>query len=195
MTDAPLAPSRPPLGLSIRSLLAADVTVLLRTPLVLLLNAAVPLIFVVATALGSKQRFGADPGLLIGLSITYGLMSARMLGYATTVARDREAGVFQRLRITPTPTWAIMGSRIAVQLVSALVMSIVVLVVGSILHGVSYAAWQYLAVLGVALLGSATFLCIGQAVVGLFRSSTGVSAVARVLYILFILSGILLVAL
>lgn len=177
------------LRLTLQSLLRADFTVLFRSRQGLLLNLMVPLIFVVITSFG-KRAF-ADPGLLIGLAITYGLMSAGMLGYSLTVSRDRDAGVFQRLRVTPTPTWAIMGSRLLVQLASALVMSVIVLVLGSILHSVAFAWYQYVGILAVSVLGAFVFLSLGQAIVGLIPSATTVAAIGRVLYILLLLAGIL----
>ena len=180
----------PTIGLTLRSLLRADFTTLLRSRQGVLLNLLVPLIFVFVTGLPGRQRIG-DPGVLIGLAITYGLISAGMLGYSLTIAKDRDNRVFQRLRVTPTPTWTIMGSRIVVQLVSAVVMSIIVLIIGSVLHHVGFAWYQYLAMLAVSLLGAIVFLSIGQAIVGLLQSSTAINAVGRVLYILFILSGIL----
>jgi len=189
VTDAPLAPGRPPIGMTLAALLRADFTVLARTPQVLVTNLAVPIIFIVATSFG-KRDF-AEPGTLIGLALSYGTMSAGMLGYSTLVAQDRASGVFQRLRVTPTPSWAIMASRIVVQLVSAVVMTVLGVVVGSIAHGVVYEWHQYLAVLGVSLLGAAMFLCTGQAIVGLLRSPASVNAVGRVLFILLIISGIL----
>ncbi len=180
----------PTLGLTLRSLLRADFTTLMRSRQGVLLNMLVPLIFVFVTGLPGRQKLG-DPGVLIGLAITYGLISAGMLGYSLTIAKDRDNRVFQRLRVTPTPTWAIMASRIAVQVVSALVMSVIVLVIGSVLHHVAFAWYEYLGMLVVSLLGAIVFLSIGQAIVGLLHSSTAISAVGRVLYILFILSGIL----
>jgi ABC-2 type transport system permease protein len=45
-----------------------------------------------------------------------------------SVARGREARVFQRLRVTPTPVWAIIATRLVIQAVAILVMAIVVLV-------------------------------------------------------------------
>lgn len=188
MTDtATTAPTS--IGITMSSLLRADVAVLLRSRQTLLLNLVVPLIFVVVTSFG--RRDFAAPGILLGLSITYGLMSAGMLGYALMVSRDREAGVFQRLRVTPTPTWAIMVSRIVVQLISALVMSIIVMIVGSLIHHVAFPWYQYVAALAVSLLGAAVFIALGQALVGLFRSATAVNAAGRVLYIVLILSGLL----
>ncbi|WP_022883013.1 ABC transporter permease [Gryllotalpicola ginsengisoli] len=190
MTDTTGPQSGPDLRLTVSSLLRADFTVLTRTRQAILLNFLVPLVFIVATSLGQGNVL-SDPGMLIGLAITYGLMSSGMLGYSIAVARDRDNGVFQRLRVTPTPTWAIMGSRIVVQVTVNLVMAIVVLIVGSALHQVVFEWWQYLSILGVSLLGATVFLGLGQTIVGLLRSSAAISGIGRVLYILLLLSGIL----
>ncbi|MEN8583052.1 hypothetical protein ABFP37_10130 [Burkholderia sp. RS01] len=42
--------------------------------------------------------------------------------------------MLHRLRVAPAPTWMIMTSRLAVQVVTNLVASIVVLIVGAAVH-------------------------------------------------------------
>lgn len=197
MTDSTLTAAKPPSGLIFGSLFRADFTVLVRSPRLVVLNLALPVIVLIIFSLHAGQGKGSSAaGLLaggfdIGLALTYGLMSASLIGYSITIARDRDAGVFQRLRVTPAPTWAIMGSRILVQLVADLLMTIVVLILGTILFHVVFTPGQYLAVVGIALLGGVMFLAIGQAVVGLVRSATAVNAVGRILYIVLILLGLL----
>lgn len=197
MTSATLTATRPPRGLIFGSLFRADFTVLTKSPRLLLLNLALPIFVLVIFSLHQGQGDGsAAAGLTagafdIGLALSYGLMSANLIGYAITVARDRDGGVFQRLRVSPAPTWAIMGSRILVQLLADLIMTIIVVVLGVILFHTTFDAGQYLALVGISLLGGVMFLAIGQAVVGLVRSATGVNAVGRILYIVFILLGLL----
>jgi ABC-2 type transport system permease protein len=183
-----LAPTVPSISLTMRSLLRADTAVLFRSRQALVLNLVLPLIILFVTNRGGRL---GDPGFLIGMAITYGLISSALIGYATTVARDREAGVFQRLRVTPTPTWAIMVSRLTVQLVTNLVVSVVVMIVGSVMHNTTFTAGEYVLMLVVSLLGAAVFLSIGQALVGLIKSVTGINAVGRVLFIALILTGLL----
>jgi ABC-2 type transport system permease protein len=59
-------------------------------------------------------------------------MTSSLFGYSIALVRDREAGVFQRLRLTPTPTWQIMGSRLVLQVVADLVMTVIVIIVAYI---------------------------------------------------------------
>jgi ABC-2 type transport system permease protein len=108
------------------------------------------------------------------------------MGYAVNMARDREKGVFQRLRVTPAPTWTIMASRLAVQLVANLIIALVVLVIGSSMHHLSLNAGQYALVLLASILGGAVFLGIGQALVGLVKSGDVVNAAGRIITIALI---------
>ena len=186
---------RPPIGLIYGSLLRADVTVLLRSGRTLLLNVAVPIAILVILGLHLGNKANAltqgGPGFVIGLALTYGLMASSLMGYSITVARDRDAGVFQRLRVTPAPTWAIMSSRLLVQIIVDVVMTVIVVIVGGIIFGEALSPGQYALVFCVSILGGAMFLAIAQAVVGLVRSATLVNAIGRVLYIVLLLLGLL----
>lgn len=185
---------RAPLGLIYGSLLRADFIVLLRSGRTLLLNVAVPIFILVLIGLrlgkGSALSSGG-PGFTIGLALTYGLMASSLMGYSITVARDRDAGVFQRLRVTPAPTWAIMTSRLLVQIVVDLIMTVIVLVLAGFIFHTALAPGLYLLIVCVSILGGAMFLAIAQAVVGLVRSANVVNAVGRILYIVFLLLGLL----
>lgn len=189
MTDVPI--SDPPLGLALRSLFRADLIVLLRSRVATVLSLALPVAILVVTSFSKSGRNLGDPTLVIGLALTLGLLTSCLLGYSLGLARDREIGVLQRLRVTPAPTWTIMTSRIVVQVVMNLVASIIVVVVGVILHGLTLDVGQYLLVIVVAALGAAVFLAIGQALVGLVPSTGAVNAIGRILFILLVLLGIL----
>jgi ABC-2 type transport system permease protein len=187
--------ARPRIGSIFTSLLRADFTVLLHSGRTLLLNVAVPIAILIITGLhlgnkGSGFTYGST-GFTIGLALTYGLMSSSLMGYSLTIARDREAGVFQRLRVTPAPTWAIMGSRLLVQIIVDLGMTVIVVIVGSIIHNTTFTPGQYLLLVCVSILGGAMFLAIAQALVGLVRSAAVVNAVGRIFYIVFLLLGLL----
>jgi len=168
---------------SLKVLLRADATAQLRTPFSLVLTFALPLILLVATGLGKNSAALGGPEFRISLALTVGLVSIGTVGYSLAIARDRDTGVFQRLRVTPAPTWTIMVSRWIVQLGAVLVMAIVVLVVAAFFVGVTLPAQDYLFTVLVALLGSAVFLSIGQAIVGLIASADTLNAAGRVIYV------------
>ncbi|HEY7042047.1 MAG TPA: ABC transporter permease [Nocardioidaceae bacterium] len=181
----------PPLGLVFRSLLRADFLVFLKHRRALIISMVLPVFVLLSTSTSkATQRFGGVE-FVIGLAIAYGLLSTSLIGYALTVARDREKGVFQRLRVTPAPTWTIMTSRLAMQVLANLIISIAVVIIGSQIHHISPSIGQYALVLLVSILAGAVFLSIAQALVGLVRSADSVQAIARVLFAILILLGLL----
>jgi ABC-2 type transport system permease protein len=168
---------------SLKVLLRADSTAQVRTPLSLVITLALPLILLVATGLGKNSAALGGPEFRISLALTVGLVSIGTVGYSLAIARDRDSGVLQRLRVTPAPTWTIMVSRWMVQLGAVLVMAIVVLVVAALVVRVTLPPQDYLFTVVVALLGSAVFLSIGQAIVGLIASADTLNAAGRLLYV------------
>jgi ABC-2 type transport system permease protein len=174
-----------------RSLLRADAIVLMRSRIATVLSLALPVVIIIVTSFNKNVNRLGNPSLVIGLAITLGLLASCLLGYSLGLARDREIGVLQRLRVTPAPTWTIMTSRIVVQIVTNLISSLIVLIVGVILHGLAPSFGQYVLVLVVAVLGAAVFLSIGQALVGLVPSTGAINAIGRILFILLVLVGIL----
>jgi len=98
-------------------------------------------------------------------------------------------GRFQR--VTPAPTWTIMTSRLAMQAVANLIIAVAVVIIGSQIHHISPSAGQYVLVLLVSILAGAVFLSIAQAMVGLVKSADSVQAIARVLFAVLILLGLL----
>lgn len=164
---------------------------LLRNRVSATLSIVLPLVIVVVTSFAKTQSRLGGAALAIALALTIGLLTSCVLGYSLNLAHDREAGVLQRLRVTPAPTWAIMTSRLIVQVATNLVASAIVVIVGVILHGLSVHAGQYVLLLGIAILGAAVFLAIGQALVALVPSSTAINAIGRILFIILLLLGIL----
>ena len=187
----PSTTTLPPLALILKSLLRADFLVLLRGRASVVLSVLLPLVILVANSFGKGQTRLGGPGVIIGLALTLGLATSCLLGYSLTLAHDREAGVLQRLRVTPAPTWTIMTSRLLVQVATNLAASIIVVIVGAVLHGLALTVGQYLLVLAVAVLGAAVFLALGQALVGLVKSASAINAVSRLIFIVLILVGLL----
>jgi ABC-2 type transport system permease protein len=176
----------PALAEIFRALLEADFTVQLRNNRALLLSFALPLVLLYALFASVAAKRGivlGDPRFKVAAAMTLGMASIAILGYSMTVARDREKGVFQRLRVTPAPTWAIMTSRLIVQVAANLAMALVLLVAADLFVGVSLAAGAYLLTLICVILSSALFLGVGQALAGLVKSADTLNAVGRIAYL------------
>lgn len=193
MTEAPFPAAHAaatPAGRALSALLRADAVVLLHNRVSMVLSIMLPLIILIATTLGKNPSRLGSATLVIGLALTLGIAISCLLGYSLALAHDREAGVLQRLRVTPVATWTIMSSRLAVQLAVNLLASVVVIIVGAAIHGLSLGVGQYLLALAVAILGAALFLAMGQALVALVRSAGAISAIGRALFIVLLLLGL-----
>ncbi len=182
----------PPLGLTIRTpsertallaLLEADLVVQLSNARAWLLAVVFPLVLLFAFY-GRQRGSGLGDQLFpLSTAIIGGAASLALIGYPLRVAIDRERGVFQRLRVTPVPTWAIMTSRLLVQFVFIIAMSAVVLTAASIFANVTLVLESYALTLIAVILSAAVFLSIGQALVGLLHSPDLVNAAGRVTFV------------
>lgn len=190
MTSASPPARRPQLQLVFTSLLRADLLVLVKRRRGFLLSAILPIVFLI---LLNRQKASTRLGgnlFVIGLAITIGLVNAAIIGYALNVARDRDQGVFQRLRVTPAPTWTIMTSRLVANSLANLLIALVAIIVGTRMHNLNPSVGEYALVLAVSVFGGAVFLAIGQALVGLLKSADTVNAGGRVLVIVLIFGGL-----
>jgi ABC-2 type transport system permease protein len=199
LTTQPASPRAPALTEVFRALLAADFTVQLRNNRALLLSFALPLVLLYALFASYAAKRGiilGDPQFKVAAALTLGMASTAILGYSMTVARDREKGVFQRLRVTPAPTWAIMTSRLLVQVAANLAMALVLLVAANLFVGVSPGSTldsnspgledylvAYLLTFICVIFSSALFLSVGQALAGLVKSADTLNAVGRIAYL------------
>src|ERR1700688_1162630 len=192
MSSQPIAPPGhlPTLSGILRSLLQADLTVQLRNGRALLLTFFPPLAVLYGLSTAKRGAQLGGPIVNVALALTLGIALIAILGYTASVARDRELGVFQRLRVTPAPTWTIMISRLSVQIVSMLAMAVVVLVAAAVIENVSLRPAAYLLTLLAVIFSSAVFLGVGQALVGLIKSADAVNAVGRLSYLPLVALGL-----
>jgi ABC-2 type transport system permease protein len=122
---------------------------------------------------------------------TVGLMAIGLMGYSNSVARDRDKGIFMRLRVAPLPAWTIMISRLFVQLLMILLVTIFVLLAGYSVDHITIPAEGYILAFAAAIVGAAVYLAIGQVIVGLIKNPEIVNATTRLVYFIFIMTGML----
>ena len=193
MTDTSVhrqtVPPAPSMGVIWTSLLNADARVQVRNVQALLVSLALPVVLMYVLGIGRRGAI-FPPTSRLAIAILVGITSVAILGYTMTVARDRETGVFQRLRVTPAPTSAIMGSRLAIQVLSILVMTVVLFIAAAVLLNLRLSPGAYLLTLAVSMLGAAMFLGVGQAVVGLMKSYDTLNAIGRLIFIPLVALGI-----
>jgi ABC-2 type transport system permease protein len=136
---------------------------------------------------GLVEKFGGP--FVLSNCITVGLTAIGLMGYTNTIARDRDKGIFQRLRVAPTSTWTIMASRLTVQLMMIVIMTLVIFIVGYKFDGISISAGGYAAGLLISIIGGAVYLSLGQVIVGLIKNPETVNVTTRLVYFAFIMIG------
>jgi ABC-2 type transport system permease protein len=126
---------------------------------------------------------------VLSTCITIGLTAVGLMGYANSIAKDRDKGVFQRLRVTPIPRWSILVSRLSVQLAMITLITILVFVVGANNDHIYLSTSGYILSYLTALVGGALYLSLGQMIVGLLKNAETVNATSRLVYFVFIMVG------
>src|ERR1051326_1948075 len=110
------------------SLLRADFTTQWRNRKSVILVVLVPVIILISWK-GLVDKLGGT--FVLSNCITIGLNAIGLMGYTNSIARDRDKGVFQRLRVTPVPSWSIMVSRLIVQLAMILIVTTAIFIAGA----------------------------------------------------------------
>jgi ABC-2 type transport system permease protein len=172
----------------LKSLLRADYTTQWRNRRSVILTVIVPLVILI-----SWKDIIAQMGGEFALSsvITVGLMAIGLMGYSNSIARDRDKGIFQRLRVAPIPSATIMMSRLAVQLTMIMIVTVGVFLVGYYVDHIRISALGYFLTFFAALIGGAVYLSLGQAIVGMITNPETVNSTTRLVYFLFIMVGML----
>ena len=167
-------------------LLRADFTTQWRNRRSVILVLMVPVIILISWK-GAIDKIGAS--FALSSCITIGLTAIGLMGYSNAIARDRDKGVFQRLRVSPVSTSAIMLSRLMVQLTMILLTTSIVFIAGFYYVGISLPPLHYLYAFLASLVGGALYLGLGQMIVGLVKNAETVNSTTRLVYFVFIMVG------
>ena len=170
----------------LRTLLRADLTTQWRNRRAVILTLIVPIIILVSWK-GFVKLAGGP--FVLSNSITIGLIATGLMGYSNAIARDRDKGIFQRLRVAPVPSWSIMASRLLVQLVMIILITTGVFVVGYQYDQVTLTATGYALTYFTAILGALVYLSLGQVIVGRIQNPETVNSTSRLVYFVFIMVG------
>jgi ABC-2 type transport system permease protein len=176
----------PKTSVVLSTLLRADFTTQWRNRRAVMLTLIVPVIILVSWK-GLIPTFGGP--FALSNSITIGLFASGLMGYSNTVARDRDKGIFQRLRVAPVPSWAIMASRLMVQLAMILLITTAVFIIGKDYDGITLTPIAYILTYFTAIIGGAVSLSLGQMIVGWIKNPETVNSTTRLVYLAFIIIG------
>lgn len=119
-------------------------------------------------------------------------MSVMQLGVfaAVPLVADRQKLILKRLHATPLRRWQLVGSNVIMRLLIAIVQTVIIIAVGSLVFGVEISG-NWLLIGGLVVLGSLTFIALGY-VIGSFaateEAANGMTSVVQ--FPLMFLSGI-----
>jgi ABC-2 type transport system permease protein len=171
---------------ALNALLRADLKTQWRNRRSVVLLLLVPVIILISWK-GLIAKLGGP--FALSTCITIGLTAVGLMGYSNAIARDRDKGVFQRLRVTPVPSWSIMVSRLIIQILMILLLTTFVFIVGSEYDKVNLTPAGYALTYLTAFVGGALYLGLGQMIVGLVKNAETVNSTTRLVYFLFIMVG------
>lgn len=176
----------PTTSIVLQSLLRADLKTQWRNRRAVILTIAVPVLILYAWRPLVEKAGGP---FILGSCITVGLMATGLMGYTNSIAKDRDRGIFQRLRVAPLPSWAIMASRLLVQLLMIFIITAAVLISGYALDNITIPFAGYVLAFFASIVGAAVYLALGQLIVGLIKNPEIVNATTRLVYFVFIMIG------
>lgn len=168
------------------ALLRSDFTTQWRNRRSVILVLLVPVIILISWK-GLVAKLGAP--FVLSTCITIGLTAIGLMGYSNTLARDRDRGVFQRLRVAPIPNGYIMVSRLVVQMAMIIFLTAVVFIVAYQHLHITLQPSAYVSGLAAAFVGGALYLGLGQMIAGLQKNAETVNATTRLVYFVFIMVG------
>jgi ABC-2 type transport system permease protein len=123
--------------------------------------------------------------------IAFGLVAASFSNLTVTVVRSRESGVYKRRRATPLPASAVIAGRAAVAVLSALVITATLVVIGRAAYGASMPGRTAPAFVVDVVVGAAVFSCLGFAVASLVRTIDAAQPVVQAIVLpLSFISGV-----
>jgi ABC-2 type transport system permease protein len=126
------------------------------------------------------------PGIM-ALSI----ITASYAGLVISVTAIRESGVLKRRRATPVPPAILIGGQAVSTLITAVLMSAVLIVIAGLFYGVSFSAAAFGAIACAVVVGTLTFACLGYAVAGMIGSADAAQPIVQAsLLPLYFISGV-----
>jgi ABC-2 type transport system permease protein len=169
-----------------KALLRADFSTQWRNRRAVMLTLIVPVVILISWK-GLVSKLGG--AYVLSSCITIGLTAIGLMGYSNTIARDRDKGVFQRLRVAPVPAWSIMISRLTVQIAMIVAVTLAVFIGGYYFDKITITPAGYALGLAAAFIGGAVYLSLGQVIVGLIKNPETVNVTCRLVYFVFIMVG------
>ena len=149
---------------------AHELTVLRRTPIVLILAVAFPLgFFVLVSSFVGNETIDVREGIRVAQFLapafaSFGIVMSTFSFLAIGMAESRAAGVLKRQNGTPLPRWAMLGGRMGAAVLLGLASAALVIGVGVLAYDVKIIGATIASVLVTLVVASLAFCALGLAV-------------------------------
>jgi ABC-2 type transport system permease protein len=179
-----------------------DMRTMRRDPQSRFFTIALPLIFIAifGTVFGDTS-VTATPGVMdatrfyTGSLITFAIVGTAFVNLCVAMTTQREAGILERRRATPAPTWVLIVGRLLTVAVVTVEIVVLLLLFGWLVYGVRVSAHGLLGVIVATIVGTASFCCIGFGVFVLIRTVESALPISQVLSLpIYLISGVFFAA-
>jgi len=178
--------------------LRSDLKVFVRNPAALFFTAILPVLFLTMfVAIFGNQRAGGEFGdirvstLQVPAFIALAVVSASFVSLAMGLTIARENGVLKRIRGTPAPPWIVFAGRIGTAIVSAVIVTAILCLIGAVAFGVTLPTTKLPGLIATLFVGAATFCALGIAYTRLIPSEDAAPAMTNAVVLpLYFISGV-----
>lgn len=123
--------------------------------------------------------------------VVYAIVSASFMALVVWLVIQREDGILKRRQMTPEPTWVLVVGRSLGAAMSALLVTVTLLVIGALAYGVNVPFHTMAALAVDVVVGTITFCALAFAVAPFVRTAEAALPVTMALALpLFFLSGV-----
>jgi ABC-2 type transport system permease protein len=181
-----------------------DLRALLRNRQAQFFTLAMPVMFLVifASVFGGPGNTVKVAGGRIDTSVSYvpqimtlGIIAAAFINLVISITAQRESGVLKRRRATPIPAAALIVGRVLAAAVVALSTTVVLLTIGWAAFGAHLPARTPPALVLTAIVGTATFCCLGFALASVIHDQDAAQPVTQAVVLpLYFISGVFVTA-
>jgi ABC-2 type transport system permease protein len=176
--------------------LRSDLKVFVRNPAALFFTAILPVVFLIlfVSIFGNErsEEFGVKVATLqVPAFIALAVVSASFVGLAMGLTSIREDGILKRVRATPVAPWIVFAGRIGTAIVSATIVTAILVAIGALAFGVTVPTHTLPGLISTLAVGAATFCALGIAYTRLIPSEEAAPAMTNAVVLpLYFISGV-----
>jgi ABC-2 type transport system permease protein len=177
--------------------LAADLKIFRRNPAALFFTAILPIIFLcLFVGIFGNEKLEEYGGirastLQVPAFIALAVISSAFVSLAIGFTRARESGILKRVRGTPVPPWVVFAGRIGTSIVTAAVITALLIAIGALAFGVAVPTHTLWGIAATLVVGASAFCALGIAFSRLIPSEDAAPAMTNAVVLpLYFISGV-----